>query len=213
MSESEDELLSDPVTFIIGPQQQRFRVPTDRVRGNSYILDDTVHDNDIGAIVTGARWARLKPKKFQPIYEFLKHGDYHPLLRGKQLDGLSEESHDHGREIVRCGQIFDLAREIQIENLMELVCRKFQLLKKDPLAVLFAAKAIYKVETTGSEHETTMRDLLTDTVARDYEKYMLNHAADFFKQQKGTPQFGLDIMEKYLEIMKKQAGDQDAMVV
>lgn len=204
--ESDDGIGGDTLTFLIGQDQEQFRIPVARALRNSYILEDTVQDNNLGAIVTGSRWVPLKTEAFCPIYEYFKYGDYRPRYEDGHLTGLRNTFQDHGREVVRCGQVFSLARELQIDALMGLVCLKFGLLNKQPLPVMFAVRSVYKRESDGTKNDAMMRKLLTDEVANNYQAYMIEQARDLFAQQAKTPEFGLEVSKKYVAMLEKKGG-------
>jgi hypothetical protein len=178
-----------------------------RTLGNSYILEDAVENNTLGAIVTGARWTRLKFEAFRPIYEYLKYGDYSPRVRDGRLE-LNNTPEDHGREVVRSGQIFCLAREMQLEELMGLVCRKFKLLKKQPLSVLFVVKPVFKIEADGTEFDSKMRQMLIQEAAENFPAYQTKQAEKFWTLQKTAPDFVRDVIKQVATRLEKRHGDR-----
>lgn len=206
--ESDDEVEGDALTLLIGQNQEQFRVPLTRTLGNSYILEDAVESDTLGAIVTGARWTRVKPEQFRPVYEYLKRGDYRPRIRHGKLDGSSNTPGDYGREIVRCGQTFNLARDMKLEELMDLVCRKFDLLEKQPLGVLFAAKAVFKTEADGTELDAKMRKMLVQDAVDNFPAYQIQEAKEFWKLQDKAPEFVYDVIEQFAAKLKKERGER-----
>lgn len=196
--ESDDEVEGDTLTFLVGKENAKFRVPVTRALSNAYIIEDTVEDNILGAVVTGARWSRLTADAFRPIYQYLKHGDYRPYIKKGQLVGLSDSSDDHAREIVRCGSIFNLARELQLEELVGIICQKFMLLKKQPLAVMVATRIMYRADQDVTRNELLMRQVLIDEIGGNYQTYMEAYPKNIFKQDERTPGFSHKVILKHL---------------
>jgi hypothetical protein len=170
-----------------------------RPLGNGYILEDAIVDNRLGTILTGSRSADIKTELFCPVYEYFKYGDYRPKLNGLVLEGLGSRSDGHGREVIRCGQTFHLARELRIDQLMSLVCRKFTLLKKEPLPVMMAVRLVFKRPMGGTEHDKLLREMLVDEVAGNYWIYMEEQAKNVKLQAMKTPDFDYTVWRKYGE--------------
>jgi hypothetical protein len=210
--ESDDEIDGEIITIVVGKDQQHFRVPITRALGNDYILQDTIVDDRLGTLVTGARWARIQPHQFRPVYEYFKYGDYRPVLEGDELEDISTDE-EHAHEVVRCGLIFSLARELQITELMDLACRKFTVLKKEPLSVLIAVRKVFGQEANGMESDEVMREILVQEVANNYWEYMEKQAKNLHRQAEKTPGFYRQALMRHVANVEHEMGTEQEMGV
>ncbi|KIW08346.1 hypothetical protein, variant [Verruconis gallopava] len=174
----ENDTEEEMITVIIGKEKKKFRVPITRILGNVLFIEDAQIVDGLGTVVTGARWARITPDAFWPVYEYLKYGDYRPRMVGDQIEEVEEGG--HGGEIVRCGQAFDIARELQIDELMSLACRKFRILNKGPAAVMMAARLVFKREPDETIHDALMRELILDEIDSNYQRYFKQQSREIF---------------------------------
>lgn len=83
----------------------------------------------------------------------------------------------HASEIERCGKIFDLARQLLLWDLIDLVTEKFDILCKTVVQadddkpfvhVLNVARVVYGEPSSEMEGETLMRGLLVQFVAENF---------------------------------------------
>ncbi|KAF2432841.1 hypothetical protein EJ08DRAFT_117356 [Tothia fuscella] len=109
----------EEVTILVGPDNIPFDVPIGRLMCNSYFIDDAREDEIYGTVISGSRWRAISEDDFIPVYEYLKEGDYNPPL-AEEDDSLSgvDTDDDYGKEIARCGEVFALARQMLLWDLV-----------------------------------------------------------------------------------------------
>ena len=203
--DSENEFHADGLTFLIGEEQEQFHVPITRTLHNTYIVQDTVQSNNLGAIVTGSRWNRLKSADFRPVYEYLKYGDYRPRLQNGKLVGLAKTPGSSGREALRCTQVFAQARDLHIDELMSLAVRKFQVLPKQPLSIILGVPSVFKSQPDGTKEDKLMRQVLIEDAATNFRVYMSEVGTKFWALQKKYPEF-------VSEVLKRVSADAERLV-
>ena len=194
----------ETATFVIGENRTAFVVPLKAIENSKSIMEDRWPDNQNRTIIIGRRWQRIPPRSFEPIAEYLRKKNFWPYLANGRFKGLGNDIKDHGHEIIVCGQVFKHAREMELTELMLHVCNRLEALKKEPGAVLIAAQYVFKEEMNGSDPDRLMRTLLINEIAANYPIYMVRHAARFFQLQKKAPDFGVQVLQKYLTILQPQ---------
>lgn len=175
---------SEPtVTILIGPAQERFVVPITRIKNNTYFGDDVLPDAGDELVIGGARWQAIFPDRFEPVYEWLKYGDYDPEIHEDcdSLEGITTDL-DHEIALRRCGRIFNLARQLRLLELMDLVRHKYMLLKKTPQEVLTVVNNVFDEEYDGSYEDQVMRDLLVKEVADNWPVYVVTQWRQILRQ-------------------------------
>ena len=201
---TDPEIDGDAVTFLIGEHQQQFRVPIERTLSNAYIVEDTIHSDEVGAVVTGARWNRLNPAAFRPVYEFLKYGDWRPRLRFGRFPGLSRKPEVRAREAYRCIVVWNMARELQIEELMEVALEKLGRLGTHPFAMVMGVPLVFGVESDGTEQDITMRNFMIQHAVDNFTTYQITAAEKFWALQEKFPEFVGEVVDKFAVKLKQQ---------
>ena len=196
------------MTVIIGENLELYEVPIKRLKGNIYFIDDLREDDELGTIITGSRWAEIQPERFNPIYEWLKYGEYTPRLIGNELEEVNTDA-QHATETVRCGTIFTLARQLLLYDLLNLVTRKFAILRNPPLQTLIVIRLVFGEPSSETEAEEEMREFLVKEVTGKFWEYAERQPRNLRSTFEMIPNFHREVLTMMLKELDGKADGEN----
>jgi hypothetical protein len=189
------------------------------VEGNIYFAEDLREDEEFGAVISGARWTAINEQRFLPVYEWLKSGEYSPRLEGDALEGILDDS-QYRKEMERCGYIFDLARQLLLWKLVDLVTLKFEVLcshfsrleEKPVLQIMPVIRLVHAEPSSETDGETRMRDLLVELVAGHFWDMVAEQPSNTQHILARFPEFHAAVLERMTMIVREKHGLSVAVV-
>ncbi|KAE9988129.1 hypothetical protein EG327_003488 [Venturia inaequalis] len=193
------------VTILIGENKDRFTVPLSRIETNRYFLDDEYEDLTTDHLIQGHRWTAIRPKDFIPVHEFILHGEFTPPLSAskKSLVGISTDA-EHNTHLLRCAQVFVLARQLLMWDLAALAIYKFQLLRKEAVYLLKAAEMVFAQPASEQETDRVMRALLVEEVARRYWEFAGSQPSNMQDVMGKSPLFEVALYERKAQMARER---------
>ena len=115
----------------------------------------------------------LEAKEFRPISEYIERREYYPnilddgTVHVRLEGGLNPEM--LGYQIVRCGTIYKLAKELEMPGLQDLAFRKLKALEPhfEPLQILTVVEVLFGICSPG------IRQYLTQYIANHFYSLVL----------------------------------------
>jgi hypothetical protein len=184
-----------------------------RIDSNMYFLEDMHEDEELGTVISGARWAAIDEHRFTPIYEWLKEGEYEPRLNGNNLDGIIK-SKQFVNEVERCGRIFDLARQLLLWRLGDLVAKKFSVLcsrfckmEEKPVAqLMIVVRLVYSEPSSETDGERRMRELLIQAVSEHFWDMATEEPSNMKHGLARFPQFYVAVLDRMARMIERKLG-------
>ena len=127
---------------------------------------------------------KLNSTYFSSVVEFLTGGDFKPLLMKRGTEGahVEDAATPSGKQIaiLKCAETWEVAREILIDDLMELVAEKLKILKPWPLLeILLVAKIVFAEASTDCEADNGMRRIISDYFAENFWSFAQKEFTNF----------------------------------
>ncbi|QDS75363.1 hypothetical protein FKW77_002323 [Venturia effusa] len=203
--DDEPEDKGTQVTILIGKENTPFTVPLSRIETNRYFLDDEYEEPTGGHIIQGHRWKSIKPKDFTPIHDFILHNEFDPHLdpSRKSLIGITTDA-EHSTQLLRCAQVFVLARQLLMWDLAALAISKFKLLKKGAIYLLKAAELVFSEPVYDQEVDRMMRALLVEEVMKRYWDLVVSQPTNMQEVMKKSPLFEVALYERKIAVAKEK---------
>ncbi|TKA41240.1 hypothetical protein B0A49_13344, partial [Cryomyces minteri] len=165
-SEETRETELEIVSILIGKPYRIFQVVKARIERHAYLANGIEWSDKHGYFISNPTLSD-KPEFFEPVADWLKHGEYHPFLVDDgtpfvHLQGLILRL-QKADEVLRCGLTFAIAGQIELAELQELAVRKLRALHPyAPLQILQTAQVVFKAACGPHRADAAMRALLED---------------------------------------------------
>ena len=177
-------LPKDIVTFFIGKSQQPFKIPRIQVENRGCFRDVMAWEENNGYCMRRPSYNKLNSTYFSNVVEFLTGGDFKPLLtkRGTKEAHVEDATTASGKQIaiLKCAEAWEVAHEILIDDLMELVAEKLKTLKPWPLLeILLVAKIVFAEASTDCEADNEMRKIISDYFAENFWSFAQKEFTNF----------------------------------
>ena len=116
--------------------------------------------------------SNLPAGNFEPVGEYLERGEYNPNLLDEDTDWVQLEykyvisKRESAKEVIRCGEIYSIARDLDLPGLQNLAFRKLKALGKQDAHQAFAILSV--VELVFGIGKEDIREYLLDYLAVHY---------------------------------------------
>jgi hypothetical protein len=180
------------------------------IDSNMYFLEDLKEDEELGTVISGARWTAINELHFIPVYEWLKGGEYAPRLNGNTLEGIITAK-QFSAEIERCGRIFDLARQLLLWHLVDLIAQKFDVLcsrlyelEGNVVAqIMTVIRLVYAEPSSETGGEKRMRELLIQAVADNFWDMVADQPSNMKHGLARFPQFHVAVLHRMAGVVRE----------
>jgi hypothetical protein len=201
------------ITILIGPNRSEYQVPITRLKGNMYFIEDLRESDEFGSVISGARWIALNERRFFPVYEWLRDTEYAPRLKDNTLEGIVKDT-QYASELERSGRIFDLARQLLLWDLVNLVAQKFAVLcsrfcklkDKPVLEIITVIRLVYNEPSSETEGENHMRNLLVQLVAEFFWDLVTEQPSNLKHGLARFPEFHVAVLDRMVRLVKERHG-------
>lgn len=158
--------------------------------------------------------AELEREEFVPVAEYLDNGDYNPILvKGTHPYLLGVHSvNQHEQAAIRAGGVWNRAKYMRIQPLMELVAKKIQ--TQWPLAndvLLLFTRLIFFSDDSGLEVEVNLRNELKQEIASRFYDLVVNEARLLTRVMKSSDEIA-SAVGKFLHENPGKAADANVDV-
>ncbi|KAJ9649663.1 hypothetical protein H2199_000442 [Coniosporium tulheliwenetii] len=202
------------VAFIIGEDSTPVRVPKSSVTKPEllHLTECMTWDDTLGWHITRPLYSAFTVARFHPIAEFLTHGDFSPKLLDDddpkpRLDGV-ESITQKADALLDCGRAFNVAREVQLPEMMQLVVRKICVLRPWPAAeVLMVTNFVFHEPPTGLDADDDLRKLLCNHIAKDFWDINSTQAKNLRMMLTRYPELEENVLSARLEKLRSSTPD------
>ncbi|KAK5015330.1 hypothetical protein BJ546DRAFT_1070412 [Cryomyces antarcticus] len=182
-SEQARETKLEIVSILIGKPYRIFQVVKARIERHAYLSYGIEWSDKHGYFISNPTLSAIEPELFEPVADWLNHGEYHPFLVDDgtpfaQLQGLASRVHK-ADEVLRCGLTFAIAGQVELAELQDLAVRKLRALHPyAPLQILQAAHVVFKAPCGPHRADVAMRSLLEDHLVDAFYDLMKDEPAN-----------------------------------
>lgn len=197
-------------TIHISKSRIPFQVPYSSLTDRLLLLDLKVWDPKQGWTISRPLFDTINPDHFRPVAEYLNRGDYAPDLVGRDtaaahLVGVKTKE-QKAAELIRCGVIFNIARDLQLSDLIELVVKKMKLLRPwPPLELTMVLTWVLEDASTGFEADDELRSLLEEYMADNFWEFVQAQTSNLSRTMNGHPDFQAAVMARVAENAKAKS--------
>ncbi|KAK5147957.1 hypothetical protein LTR04_000731, partial [Oleoguttula sp. CCFEE 6159] len=171
------------VSILIGKPYRIFQVVKARIERHAYLSYGIEWSDKHGYFISNPTLSAIEPELFEPVADWLNHGEYHPFLVDDgtpfaQLQGLASRL-QKADEVLRCGLTFAIAGQVELAELQDLAVRKLRALHPyAPLQILQAAHVVFKAPCGPHRADAAMRTLLEDHLVDAFYDLMKDEPAN-----------------------------------
>ena len=161
------------VSIYVGNPHKIFKVRRSGLDTSPLLSSLLRHRPEDGGYVMSPMLSLLKADEFEPIGEYIDHREYWPNIVNDGTVHVRLEGDLNpkvlGDQIVRCGTIYELAKELKMPGLQDLAFRKLKALDPhfEPLQILTVVEVLFDIGSPG------VRRYLTQYVANHYYRLVL----------------------------------------
>lgn len=206
------EAVDDIVTFYIGKPEKPFSVPRKSVDDLGCFRDVKVWETNSGWVMRRPAYQNLNPKNFISIAEYLSVGDFSPRLldRGTKdvhLENITSPT-ERQQALIKCAKTWEIAREMLIEELMELLAEKLTALNPWPIhGLLIFAKAVFSVSST-CDADDHIRESISKYLVANLLAIVQEEPSNLYAKFEELPMLHKMVLEMQLEKVDKKLSEK-----
>ena len=205
------------VLVYVGNPHKIFNVKRSGLNASPLLSSLLRHPSEGSGYIMSPMLSLLEAKEFRPISEYIERREYYPnilddgTVHVRLEGGLNPEM--LGYQIVRCGTIYKLAKELEMPGLQDLAFRKLKALEPHfkPLQILTVVEVLFTIGSPG------IRQYLTQYVANHFYSLVLAETKKIVEIMFTNEDLAKGVFEKLSgkenEIKKEDVKEEKAGIV